>query len=177
MILPDWVIRQLCLTEKMVDPYIEDNLQPASLDVTLGNRFREFQKGEEPVDLKNPIDYTREWVLHPEGGHICIQPGQLMLGVTEERVSIPSDVVARIEGRSSIGRLGLAIHVTAGFIDPGFRGKITLEMVNLSPTPIILRPGKIVAQLCFNGMSGPSANPYDGRYQGDDGPSASRYGQ
>lgn len=172
MILADHEIEMFCIQHDMVVPYRPDNLQPASIDVALHDSFRTFEPHDEGfVDLDKPVDITKavkrdRFVLHP---------GEFVLGVTEEVVTIPHNIVARIEGKSSIGRLGLAIHVTAGFIDPGFHGRVTLEMVNLNKLPIILRAGKLVAQISFQYMNCTPRKSYQGRYQGDLDVSASRY--
>lgn len=173
MILPDYQIREYCL-KGMVDPFRNENIQPASLDVTLYNEFRTSSgHSHVGIDLNDPPDITNL----VESDHFVLHPGEFVLGVTEEIVKIPHDIVSRIEGKSSLGRLGLAVHVTAGFIDPGFNGRVTLEMVNLNRLPIILRAGKLVAQLSFQFMTAPSEQPYQGRYQGDLTAAPSRYGQ
>lgn len=197
MILPDFAIEKLCQpTTKvpvdndlllsnppqrrtkeiaqvpMVDPYRPEQLQPASYDVRLHDRFMISEPHDEGyIDLDDPKDITK----YVQRDRFVLHPGEFVLGVTEEVVHMPDNVVARIEGKSSIGRLGLAIHVTAGFIDPGFNGRVTLEMVNLNKLPIILRAGKLVAQLSFQYMSDPARKPYEGRYQGDMDVTASRY--
>lgn len=172
MILPDYEIELFCVRHEMVKPYRPDNLQPASLDVALHDRFCISEPHDEGyIDLADPVDITK----YVQRDRFVLHPGEFVLGVTEEVVHIPNNVVARIEGKSSIGRLGLAIHVTAGFIDPGFHGRITLEMVNLNKLPIILRAGRLVAQLSFQYMTASARKPYAGRYQGDMDVTASRY--
>lgn len=161
----------------LMQPFRKHNVQPASIDVTLGNMFRVFERDSTPfIDLDSPVDITKEVVIVP-GGYFLLHPGEFVLGVTEERVCMPDDLVARIEGKSSVGRLGLMVHVTAGYIDPGFRGPITLEMTCLHPLPIKLRPGKLIAQLSFHEMCMPARKPYAGRYQDAKGVQSSRYGQ
>jgi dCTP deaminase len=196
-VLPDHEL--LALGEKLLTPFDPAAVQPASVDLRLGNEFITFQRDQTiAVDLDNvPKDLGKKVVVDfpptpedfdvdkpigpivPTQGrrHFVLHPGEFCLGVTLERVTIPDDLVARLEGRSSVGRLGLAIHVTAGYIDPGFRGPITLEMANLSPHPLILRPGRSICQLSVLRMSSPPRNPYRGRYQDAEGVQASRYGQ
>ena len=179
MILPDHEIYDRCVrvrapAEPLVTPYRAQNLQPASIDVTLADEFRVFvPHGEGLIDLNNPVDLTRK----VETDRFVLHPGEFVLGVTEEMVNMPDDLVARIEGKSSLGRLGLIVHATAGFIDPGFRGCVTLEMTNLMRLPLVLRPGKLIAQISFHQMSSAAKQPYAGRYQGDMGVGESRYGQ
>lgn len=161
----------------MIQPYNPDQLEPASYDVQLGNDFRIFQRDDTPfIDLADPHDITKH-VHIPDDGYFLMHPGEFVLGVTRERVNMPNDLVARIEGKSSVGRLGLMIHVTAGYIDPGFSGCVTLEMYCLHPLPVKLRPGKLIAQLSFHQMLRPANKPYSGRYQGDTTVTASRYAQ
>ncbi len=175
MILPDHQIRKLCMGKGLVQPYVSDNVQPASIDVRLGNEFRVFERDATPtIDLDDPVDITK-LVSVADEDYFLLHPGEFVLGVTMERLYMPDDLVARIEGKSSIGRLGLMVHITAGYIDPGFIGNVTLEMTCMHPLPIMLRPGKLIAQISFHAMESASAYPYKGRYQGDDGPAASRY--
>lgn len=172
MILPDLRIRALA-EEGMITPFKPENIQPASIDVTLSDHFRIFEPHDEGfIDLEAPIDITK----FVQSDRFVLHPGEFALGVTEEVVNMPDDLVARIEGKSSLGRLGLIVHATAGFIDPGFKGAVTLEMTNLMRLPLVLRPGKLIAQLSFHVMSAPASNPYNGRYQGDMTVGASRYG-
>lgn len=159
----------------MISPFRDEQVEPASYDVRLGYRFRVFERDTTThIDLANPTDITKE-VLISEGGAFTLHPGEFVLAETYERVCIPHDLVARIEGKSSIGRLGLLVHVTAGYIDPGFEGKITLEMYGLHPLPLLLRPEMLVAQLSFHRLLSPPKKPYQGRYQGASGVEASKY--
>lgn len=196
MILPDFKIRELCQdftwvrypdvhhgeerTEPqtpLIEPFNEDQVEPASYDVRLGNDFLVFERDETlAVDLDNPADITKK-VHIPDGGYFLLHPGEFVLGVTRETLHMPNGLVARIEGKSSIGRLGLMVHVTAGYIDPGFNGPVTLEMTGLHPLPIQLRPGKLIGQISFHMMLHPAEKPYQGRYQGAQGVEASKYGQ
>jgi dCTP deaminase len=172
MILADRQIDSFCRDSGMVTPYRPENLQPASLDVTLWDEFRVFEPHAEGViDLANPPDITKR----VKADKFVLHPGEFILGSTEEAVKMPAGIVGRIEGKSSLGRLGLIVHATAGYIDPGYEGTITLEMGNMLRLPIVLRPGKLVAQLSFHKLVSPPWNTYQGRYQGMREPAASRY--
>jgi dCTP deaminase len=189
MILPDHEIRSLCSTieirdscdawpqNPMIRPYSEDQLEPASYDVRLGNDFKIFQRDEgTAIDLRDPDDITRHVHVNDQS-FFTLHRHEFALGVTREHFVIPDNVVARIEGKSSIGRLGLAIHITAGFIDPGFNGPITLEMHGVHPLSLLLYPGMKIAQVSFHAMSSPPEKPYSGRYQNAKGVESSKYGQ
>lgn len=174
MILSDVDILDRQARDEIISPFNETQVQPASYDVRLGNHFRVFVRDATPsIDLADPIDITRH-VEVDDGDYFLLHPGEFVLGVTRERVVIPADLVARIEGRSSIGRLGLMVHITAGYIDPGFRGPVTLEMHCVHPLPIMLRPDSLIAQLTFHQMTSRAASPYSGRYQDAKGVEASR---
>lgn len=174
MILPDYMLRSLGEKNRLIEPFRPQNVQPASIDVTLSDEFRVFEPHDEGfIDLEDPIDITK----FVRSNRFVLHPGEFVLAVTQERVRMPPNLVARVEGKSSLGRLGLIVHATAGFIDPGFQGRITLEMTNLMRLPLVLRPGKLIAQLSFHQMTGPADEPYKGRYQGDDTVSPSRFGQ
>lgn len=176
MILNDVHIKEVA--PEIVYPYDESRVQPASYDICLGASFRVFENHEIfYIDLNNIPERMTQEVKIEGDGEVTIHPGEFILGCTHEVVKMPDDLVARIEGRSSIGRLGLQVHATAGYIDPGFHGAITLEMFNQLRIPIILRPGLVVAQLVFESMTGRSEKPYAGRYQGDMGATESRYSQ
>lgn len=163
-----------------VDPFEPAMIQPASIDVRLDRWFRVFENHKYPfIDpAAEQPDLTRE--VTPDGDEpFTLHPGEFVLASTFERVSLPDDLAARLEGKSSLGRLGLLTHSTAGFIDPGFTGHITLELSNVATLPILLYPGMKVGQLCFFRLSSPADNPYgqgaDGsRYQGQRGPTPSR---
>jgi dCTP deaminase len=160
----------------LVDPYLPENVQPASIDVRLAHEFRVFERdATESIDLSNPTDITK-LVIVPENGYFTLHPGEFVLGVTMEKLTMPDDLVARIEGKSSLGRLGLIVHATAGFIDPGFCGPVTLEMTCLHPLAIRLRPGRLIAQISLHEMTSAAQKPYDGRYQGARGVEPSKYG-
>lgn len=161
----------------LIEPFTPEQVQPASYDVRLGNEFKIFERDHRTeIDLDDPADITKHVHIR-DGDYFTLHPGEFVLGVTKEKVNMPDDLVSRIEGKSSVGRLGILVHVTAGFIDPGFRGPITLEMASLHPLPVKLRPGKLIAQLSFERMAQPAAEPYRGRYQDATGVESSKYGK
>lgn len=175
-VLVDHEIRALC-DDGMIDPYDPEAVQPASYDVKLAHEFRVFTDHEvEAVDMANVQDATTLVRRTPEQGFI-LHPGEFVLARTVEKLWMPNNIVGRVEGKSSVGRLGLIVHATAGYIDPGFHGPITLEMTNLRRVPIKLRPGLPIGQFSFQRCSAEPDKPYEGRYQGDESVSASRYGQ
>ncbi len=163
-----------------LEPYDEAMVQPSSIDVRLDKFFRLFDNhkypfidpAEDQPDLTRLIEVERDepFILHP---------GEFVLGSSFEVVTLPDDLAARLEGKSSLGRLGLVTHSTAGFVDPGFSGHVTLELSNVATLPIKLWPGMKVGQLCFFRLSSPAEHPYGSakygsRYQGQRGPTASR---
>jgi len=164
----------------MLDPYEQEMVQPSSVDVRLDRYFRVFENHRYPhIDpAVEQADLTRLVECGPDEPFI-LHPGEFVLGATYEAVTLPDDIAARLEGKSSLGRLGLLTHSTAGFVDPGFTGHITLELSNVATLPIMLWPGMKVGQLCFFQLSSPAMNPYGSavnlsRYQGQRGPTASR---
>ena len=164
----------------VLDPFERSMIQPSSIDVRLDKFFRVFDNHKYPhIDpAAYQSDLTRE-VSVERGEEFILHPGEFVLGSTYERVTLPDDVAARLEGKSSLGRLGLLTHSTAGFIDPGFSGHVTLELANVATLPIKLYPGMKIGQLCFFRLSSPAENPYGSekygsRYQGQRGPTASR---
>jgi dCTP deaminase len=166
----------------VIEPLVEGHIQPASVDVRLDATFLAFRRHTtSDIDPWQTNDNLMERVTVPEGDPFILHPGEFVLGTTLERLTLPDDIVARIEGKSSLGRLGLLIHATAGFIDPGWTaGQITLELSNVAPLPIRLWPGMKIAQLSFMQMDGPAEFPYGhpslgSKYQGQSGPVASRY--
>lgn len=163
-----------------LDPYEESMIQPSSIDVRLDKFFRVFDNHKYPhIDpAEDQSDLTRQVEVSGDDAFI-LHPGEFVLGSTYEYVTLPDDVAARLEGKSSLGRLGLMTHSTAGFIDPGFQGHITLELANVATLPIKLYPGMKIGQLCFFRLTSPAENPYGSakygsRYQGQRGPTASR---
>jgi dCTP deaminase len=181
VLLSDRDIRaQIDAGRVVLDPWDEAMLQPSSVDIRLDRFFRLFDNHKYAVidpsidqpDLTHLVDVdpNEAFVLHP---------GEFVLGSVFERVSLPDDVAARVEGKSSLGRLGLLTHATAGFIDPGFSGHVTLELSNVATLPIQLWPGMKIGQLCFFQLSSAAEHPYGSaasgsRYQGQRGPTASR---
>ena len=164
-----------------VDPWDPAMVQPASIDLRLGDSFRVFHNHRATaIDLRDPPSNLTEEVVVPAGEAFVIHPGEFCLGRTLEWVQIPDDIVARIEGKSSLGRLGLIVHATAGFCDPGFEGTLTLELNNLTRVPIRLYPGLPIAQLSFMTLDRPAQRPYGtpglgSHYQGQRAATESRY--
>ncbi|MCW2999488.1 MAG: dCTP deaminase [Solirubrobacterales bacterium] len=161
-VLSDGTIRRLVEAGRIkIEPWDPGMVQPASVDLNLGPSFRVFHNFRVPaIDLADPPTNLTEHVELRDGESFVIHPGEFVLGRTEEFVEIPDDIVARIEGKSSLGRLGLIVHATAGFVDPGFKGTLTLEITNLTRVPIILWPGKPIAQLSFMTLDAPAQRPY-----------------
>lgn len=161
-VLSDGTIRRLVDEGRIsIKPWDPTMVQPASVDLNLGPSFRVFHNFRVPaIDLADPPTNLTEHVELADGESFVIHPGEFVLGRTEEYVEIPDDIVARIEGKSSLGRLGLIVHATAGFVDPGFKGTLTLEITNLTRVPIILWPGKPIAQLSFMTLDAPALRPY-----------------
>jgi dCTP deaminase len=161
-VLSDGTIRELIEGGHLrIEPWDPAMVQPASVDVRLGNSFRVFHNHKiQSIDLADPPRDLTEHVEVEDGGQFVIHPGEFVLGRTAEQVEIPDDIVCRIEGRSSLGRLGLIVHATAGFVDPGFRGTLTLEITNFNSVPIVLRPGLSIAQLSFMALDQPAERPY-----------------
>jgi dCTP deaminase len=161
-VLSDGTIRRLIAEGRVrVEPFDDSMVQPASIDLRLGSSFRVFHNHRiGAIDLADPPKNLTEHVEIGDGESFVIHPGEFVLGRTQEHVELPDDVVARIEGKSSLGRLGLIVHATAGFVDPGFKGTLTLEITNLTRVPIILWPGKPIAQLSFMALDQPAQRPY-----------------
>jgi dCTP deaminase len=182
MILSDRTIRdELAAGRIVIEPLDDTCIQPSSVDLRLDRLFRVFLNHTMPViDVKEDLEDLTRLVEIPEGDAFILHPGEFVLGSTSERVTLPDDLVARIEGKSSLGRLGLLIHSTAGFIDAGFSGHITLELSNVANLPITLYPGMKIGQVSFLRMTTPADAPYGSskvgsKYQGQRGPTPSRY--
>lgn len=181
MLLSDRDIRAEINSGKIqLDPLELDFIQPASIDVRLDRFFRLFDNHRYPVidPAADQSELTR-LVDVGEDGHLVLHPGEFVLGSTYECVTLGDDIAARLEGKSSLGRLGLLTHSTAGFIDPGFQGHVTLELSNTATLPICLYPGMKIGQMCFFRLSSPAEHPYGStvagsHYQGQRGPTASR---
>lgn len=181
MLLSDRDIRaELDASRVVLDPYDPSMIQPSSIDVRLDRFFRLFDNHRYPhIDPSTEQPDLTRLVETPPGEPFVLHPGEFVLGATYEQVTLPDDIAARLEGKSSLGRLGLLTHSTAGFIDPGFSGHVTLELSNVATLPIMLWPGMKIGQLCFFRLSTPAENPYGSavygsRYQGQRGPTASR---
>lgn len=163
-----------------VTPFQPGSVQPASIDLTLDSRFRVFAgHWYEAIDPDGDQAALTFSVQIRADGQFVLQPGQLVLGATAEKITLPADLAARVEGKSTLGRLGLQTHSTAGWIDPGFTGQVTLELHNVAQVAIKLRPGMAIGQLCVFQTASPSARPYGhpslgSRYQGQDGPQPAR---
>lgn len=163
-----------------VDPFDPALIQPSSLDLRLGARFLVFKKSNyDAVDVKQPTDDLMEEIYIDEGQAFVLHPGEFALGSTLERLGLPPDVVAQLNGKSSLGRLGIIIHATAGFIDPGNNLNPTLELHNVGNLPVRLYPPMAIAQVVFTKLNSPAERPYGhpsrkSKYFGDDGPTASR---
>ncbi|AUI53135.1 dCTP deaminase [Arthrobacter crystallopoietes] len=181
MLISDRDIRAELDAERIVlDPFLPEMIQPSSVDVRIDRFFRLFDNHKYAhIDpqLEQP-DLTRLVEVDPDEPFI-LHPGEFVLGSTYEMVTLPEDIAARLEGKSSLGRLGLLTHSTAGFIDPGFSGHVTLELSNMATLPIKLWPGSKIGQLCFFRLTSPAehaygSGQYGNRYQGQRGPTASR---
>ncbi len=184
MLLSDRDIKAEISTGRIaLDPYAPEMLQPASIDVRLDRLFRVFENHRYPhIDpAQDQSELTR--LVEPEGDDpFILHPGEFVLGSTYEAITLDDSIAARLEGKSSLGRLGLLTHSTAGFIDPGFSGHVTLELSNVATLPIKLYPGMKIGQFCFFRLSSPADNPYGShgygsRYQGQRGPTPSRSSQ
>ena len=181
MILSDNSIKKLLQNGILaIYPLDLNDIQPSSVDLRLSNTFLEYDTQVPYVDVKQDISgLTKKFVTDDDKPYI-IHPGQFVLGSTVEWVELPYDLVARLEGKSSLGRLGLIIHSTAGFVDPGWRGTLTLELSNISNLPIALYPNMRICQISFLSMTSPADRTYGNRdlrsrYQEQEGPVASRY--
>ena len=182
MILSDRSIREAMDAGRIiVDPFDAACLQPSSIDVKVSNLFRVFRNHSTAIiDVKKDLSELTELVEIPTGEAFILHPGEFVLGSTLERIGVAEDLVARVEGKSSLGRLGLLIHSTAGFIDAGFDGHITLELSNVANLPITLYPSMKIGQVSFMTMTTPADLPYGSgaqgsKYQGQRGPTPSRY--
>jgi dCTP deaminase len=186
MILSDTdILARLGAGDLVIDPLddVDQQVQPASVDLRLGAEFLEFQRTNisciHPTREGEVSEYIAETVVE-DGEEFILHPGDFVLGTTRERIEMPGDLVANVEGRSSLGRLAVVVHATAGFVDPGYRGQVTLELSNLGTAPVALTPGMRVSQLVFTELSSPADRPYGSdrgsKYQDQEGPQASRIG-
>ena len=184
MVLSDRTIRaEIDAGRIAFDPYDPSLIQPSSVDVRVDRSFRVFHNARHPfIDVRKAQEDLTELVTVPGDEAFILHPGEFVLGQTLERVRLPDDIVARLEGKSSLGRLGLLIHSTAGFIDPGWDGHVTLEHSNVANLPITIYPGMKIGQLSFVQLSEAAEHPYGSagigsKYQGQRGPTPSRYWQ
>ena len=181
MLLSDRDLRsELADGRLLVDPLDPSLIQPSSVDVRMDRMFRVFNNSRYThIDPAQQQDELTEMVEVADGDPFVLHPREFVLAATLERFALPDDLAGRLEGKSSLGRLGLLTHSTAGFIDPGFDGHITLELSNVANLPITLWPGMKIGQLCLFRLSSPAENPYGSqavgsKYQGQRGPTASR---
>ena len=180
-VLSDHTIKELLAVGRLgVEPLDANAIQPASVDLRLDRKFRIFRSTTRPfVDVRKPVDDLTELMEVGDGEPFIIQPSSFCLGSTIEVITLPDDIVARVDGKSSLGRLGLLVHATAGYVDPGWRGCLTLELSNQSQMPIALYCGMRIAQVSFYALSTPVDRPYGSpglgsKYQGQTGPTPSR---
>jgi dCTP deaminase len=182
MVLSDRTIKEEVAAGRLVfDPYDETLVQPSSVDMRVDRSFRVFNNSRYPyIDVREPMEDLTELVTVEDEEPFVLHPGEFVLGQTLERVRLPDDLVARLEGKSSLGRLGLVIHSTAGFVDPGFEGNLTLELSNLATLPITIYHGMPIGQISFMRMDEAVEHAYGAReagskYQGQAEPTASRF--
>ena len=182
VVLSDRTIKRLLGEGRVeIDPYDEALVQPSSVDVRVDRFFRVFRNSRYPyIDVKQEQEELTELVEIDDETPFILHPGEFVLGSTLERIKLPDDLVARLEGKSSLGRLGLLIHSTAGFIDPGWDGHVTLELSNVANLPITIYFGMKIGQISFVQMTEPAETPYGSgslgsKYQGQQGPTPSRY--
>ena len=182
MILSDRSIKECLRAGRIrIEPLAPGAVQPSSVDLRLDKHFRVFRNHHlSHIDVKQDLESLTQPVQIDDQAAFVLHPGEFVLGCTLERVVLPDNLVARLEGKSSLGRLGLLIHSTAGFVDAGWNGHLTLELSNVATLPITLYPGMQIGQISFIKMTTPALNPYGGKdigskYQGQVGPAASRY--
>jgi dCTP deaminase len=182
MVLSDRDIRaEIEAGRIIIEPYLPDAVQPSSVDLHLDRRFRVFRNSRYPyIDVRAEQPELTELVAVEGDEPFILHPGEFVLGSTLERVALPDDLVARLEGKSSLGRLGLLIHSTAGYVDPGWDGNLTLELSNVANLPITLYDGMKIGQISFQRLSSPVEVAYGderlgSRYRGQRDPTASLY--
>ncbi|MDG6931004.1 MAG: dCTP deaminase [Nitrososphaerota archaeon] len=166
MILTRSRILELISSGKVVvEPFDREQVGAASIDLSLGNLFRTFKKSRNVVEIKESADYhDLTDFVELDSGYLLLEPGELVHGITNERVKLPPDISGRIEGRSRFARLGLLVHISSGFVAPGSDGRIVLEIANLSPSTLTIYPGTRICQLILEEVSPPSE--YSGRFKG-----------
>jgi dCTP deaminase len=182
VVLSDRSIRSEIAAGRIVfEPYDESLVQPSSVDVRVDRKFRVFHNARYPyIDVRKPMDDLTELIEITDDEPFVLHPGEFVLGQTLESIALPDDIVARLEGKSSLGRLGLLIHSTAGFVDPSWEGNLTLELSNVANLPITIYYGMPIGQISFMRMDGPVERPYGAadvgsKYQGQDEPTPSRF--
>ena len=181
MILSDRTIREEIAAGRIeIDPFEDSAIQPSSVDVRVAGLFRVFHNARHPfIDVKKEMEDLTELVEVKDDEPFILHPGEFVLGSTLERVKLPEDIAARLEGKSSLGRLGLLTHSTAGFVDPGWDGDLTLELSNVANLPITIYAGMKIGQIAFLKLTSPSDSPYGAdrgsKYKGQRGPTPSRY--
>jgi dCTP deaminase len=182
MVLSDRSIREALEQGRIaIEPMEAEQVQPSSVDVRVGRYFRVFRNNRRPfIDVREPAEGLTELIEASDDNPFILHPGEFVLGATLEQVRIGNDLVARLEGKSSLGRLGLLIHSTAGFIDPGFEGTITLELSNVATLPITIYPGMKIGQISFLQMTTAADRPYgsgelSSKYKGQLEPTESKY--
>lgn len=181
MVLSDRTIRLEVARGRIgIDPLDPEDIQPSSVDLHLGDDFQVFRNSRLPyIDPSIEQDGLTERVVASAAEPFVLHPGEFVLGTTVERISLPNDIVGRLEGKSSLGRLGLLIHSTAGYVDPGWDGRLTLELSNVANLPIVLSPGMKIGQISFAQMTTEVDRPYGhpelgSKYQGQEGATPSR---
>jgi dCTP deaminase len=163
-----------------IEPLASDAIQPSSVDLRLDRLFRVFKKTDRPhIDVREPSDDCTQLIEAEGDKPFLVRPGEFVLANTLETITVPNDLVARLDGRSSLGRLGLLVHATAGYVDPGFSGKLTLELANAAPLPIAVYCGMKICQISFLRLTTPVDRPYGSpglgsKYQGQQEPTPSR---
>jgi dCTP deaminase len=182
VILSDRTIREEIEAGRIeIDPFDPACLQPSSVDLHVDTVFRVFHNARYPyIDVRKPMEDLTEVVQVKEGEAFILHPGEFVLGATKERIRLPEDLVARLEGKSSLGRLGLLIHSTAGYVDPGWDGYLTLELSNVANLPITIYPGMKIGQISFFRLTTAAETPYGSeragsKYQGQRGPTPSKF--
>jgi len=182
MVLSDNTIRsEIDAGRIVIEPFDPGRVQPSSVDLTVDHRFRVFNNSRYPfIDVRQPMEDLTSLVEIDGDEPFILHPGEFVLGQTLEKVTLPNDLVARLEGKSSLGRLGLLIHSTAGFVDSGFSGNLTLELSNVANLPITIYRGMPIGQISFMRMDAPVDRPYGSaethsKYQGQAEPTASRF--
>jgi dCTP deaminase len=182
MILSDGDIRKELASGRIeIEPFDEACVQPSSVDLHVDSQFRVFANSRYPyIDVRKSMPDLTELVEVEGEDPFILHPGEFVLGSTRERVRLPDDLVARLEGKSSLGRLGLLIHSTAGYVDPGWDGYLTLELSNVANLPITIYPGMKIGQISFFRLTTAAEVPYGStetrsKYQGQRGPTASRF--